>query len=46
MDKVTIEIHAAEGGDHAKRLVKLQAAIYERVCLQKNWGCKRTKESL
>jgi len=32
--KLLIEIRAAEGGDHAKRLVERQADIYGRVALR------------
>lgn len=32
MDKVRIEIRAAEGGDDSKLLVKDQAALYAKTC--------------
>jgi len=31
MNKLVVEIRAAEGGDHAKRLIKDQLGIYERM---------------
>jgi len=44
--KYTIEIYAAEGGDHAKRLIKKQASIYEQTCLKEKWKHKILRESI
>jgi len=35
MNKVRLEIRAAEGGLDAKLLVKLQSEIYERFCARR-----------
>ena len=35
MNKVIVEIRAAEGGDHAKRLIKDQFKIYEKMMVRR-----------
>lgn len=32
MEKVTIELRSAEGGDHSKMLIREMVAIYTRAC--------------
>lgn len=36
MDSIIIEIRPAEGGEHSRRLAKVQAEIYKNYCLNNN----------
>jgi protein subunit release factor A len=46
MESVIIEIRAAEGGDHARRLVRRQANIFRAFCVLEGIGCETLSDRL
>jgi len=46
MESIIIEIRAAEGGEHARRLVRRQADIYRAYAVREGLACQTLLERL
>ena len=43
---IIVEIHAAEGGEHARLLVREQIGVYDRLCAKRGWQLELVEEKI